>query len=97
MPELTCEHCQRPIRIDEPFEQVPGVTVLHGTLIQHTACPPGPCASCGTVRPYAELQIANLGGEGEDDPDMLACTDVYACQVRAGELDPDDVPPAARR
>lgn len=96
MSDLTCEQCQRPIRVDEPFEQVPGVTVPRGAFVQHTACPPGTCATCQSVRPYAELRIANLGGAGEDDPDLLACTDVIACQVRAGERDPDDVPQGAR-
>jgi hypothetical protein len=94
--DLICEQCQRTISIDEPFEQAPGITVPVGSLIQHKACPPGTCASCNTERPYAELRVANLGGEGEDDPDMLACIDVYACQVRAGEIDPDDVPGAGR-
>lgn len=92
MSDLTCEQCQRAIRVDEPFEPVPGVTVPVGSFVQHTACPPGTCATCHTVRPYAELRIANLGGEGEDDPDLLACRNVFACQVRSGERDPDDVP-----
>lgn len=95
---LTCEQCQRTIHIDEPFESEPGVTVLNGNLIRHTACPPGTCASCRTERPYAELTRIELAdGEIDDDPDLLACADVYACQVRAGELDPDDVPPMERR
>jgi hypothetical protein len=97
MDDLTCERCQRTIRIDQPFEQVPGVTVAVGTLIQHTDCPPGRCASCNTEMPYADLTRIELAdGEIDDDPDLLACANVYQCQVRAGELDPDDVPLEAR-
>jgi histone acetyltransferase (RNA polymerase elongator complex component) len=77
--------------LDQPFEQVPGVTVAAGTVVKHTTCPTGRCASCNTDQPYAHLvQVPEM-----DDPDMLACADVYACQVRAGELDPDDVPGGA--
>lgn len=86
MDVLTCFNCDRPIRDSEGFKQVPGVTVARGTVIQHTACPSGTCASCGTERPYVELSpVPEI-----DDPDMLSCDDVRACQVRAGELDPDD-------
>lgn len=89
---LTCFTCDRTIRIDEPFRQVPGVTVARGTVVQHTVCPPGTCASCNTVQPYADLvQVPEM-----DDPDILACANVYACQVRAGELDPGDVPGGSR-
>lgn len=92
MDDLTCEQCQRTIQIDEPFVSVPGVTILNGNLIQHTTCPPGRCASCNTDQPYTELvQVPEM-----DDPDMLACANVYGCQVRAGELDPDDVPAGYR-
>jgi hypothetical protein len=95
---MDCERCQRPITDQWAAEEVPGVTVPGGELLQHITCPPGTCASCNTERPYAELtRIELVNGEIDDDPDLLACADVYACQVRAGELDPDDVPPVERR
>jgi hypothetical protein len=91
MPDLACFNCDRMIAIDQPFSQADGVTVATGTLVKHTTCPPGRCASCGAERPYVELdQVPEM-----DDPDMLACSNVYACQVRAGEIDADDVPRAA--
>lgn len=97
MDDLTCEQCQRTIRVDEPFRQVPGVTAPKGAMVQHKKCPPGTCASCSTEMPYADLTRIELAdGEIDADPDLLACANVYQCQVRAGEIDPDDVPQAAR-
>jgi hypothetical protein len=89
---IICERCQRPIADQWSAEEVSGVTVPGGALLQHITCPPGTCASCGDERPYAELRVADLGGAGEDIPDLFACTNVVACQIRAGERDPDDLP-----
>lgn len=93
---MICERCQRPIADLFAAEPVPGVTVPGTELQQHITCPPGTCDNCGSERPYAELRVADLGGEGEDIPDLFACTDVVACQIRAGERDPDDIPQGYR-
>lgn len=47
----------------------------------------GRCQNCKTDLPRGELRMANLGGPANDDPDLLACVDVRACQARAGEID----------
>ncbi len=65
---LACFNCDRTISLDEPFEQVPGVTIAAGTLIQHTTCPPAPCDHCGVVRPYVDLTRIDLG-----DVNVLTC------------------------
>lgn len=51
----------------------------------------GWCGNCKTDLPRGELRMADLGGPAHDDPDRLTCLDVRACQVRAGELDPDEL------
>lgn len=86
---LTCEHCQR--TISDAF-------VTDSEVRRHAICPPGTCASCKAEIPYADLTRIELAdGEIDPDPDLLACTNVYACQVRAGEIDPDDVPRTVQR
>jgi hypothetical protein len=84
---MDCERCQRPIA--DAF-------AADAEVRNHTTCPPGTCANCKTELPYAELRVADLGGEGEDIPDLFACTDVVTCQIRAGERDPDDLPQGDR-
>jgi hypothetical protein len=97
MSELICEQCQRPITDPWAAISVPGITVPGQDPQQHVTCPPGTCANCKTVMPYADLIRVELAdGELWDDPDMLVCANVPKCQVRAGELDPDDVPLDAR-
>lgn len=96
MDDLTCHTCERPISIDEPFERLPGVTTIRSALIRHVVCPPGRCASCNTDRRYAELKRVEFIDGELDDPDVLVCANVYACQVRSGEIDPEDVPQAER-
>lgn len=97
MDHQTCEQCQRPITDPWTATPVPGVTVPGKELQQHTTCPPGTCANCKTVMPYADLERVELAdGELWDDPDMLVCHNVYQCQVRLGERDPDDIPADAR-
>lgn len=86
--DLVCEQCQRPIA---------DVFATDTQVRKHTTCPPGRCANCRTELPYADLERVELAdGELWDDPDMLVCTDVVACQIRAGERDPDDVPQGYR-
>lgn len=84
MSQLACEHCQRPIA--DVFATDPEVR-------RHTLCPPGTCATCKTEMPYADLERVELfDGEIDPDPDLLVCHNVFQCQVRSGERDPDDVP-----
>lgn len=86
---MNCEHCQRPIA--DVFATDPEVR-------NHTTCPPGVCANCKTEMPYADLERVELAdGEIDPDPDLLVCSDVFRCQVRTGERDPDDVPATPRR
>jgi len=88
MDALTCEQCQRTIA--DAF-------ATDAEVRRHITCPPGTCATCKTEMPYADLERVELAdGEIDGDPDLLVCSDVYACQVRAGERDPDDVPADSR-
>jgi hypothetical protein len=50
----------------------------------------GHCQNCQTDLPRGELRMGNLGGPADDDPDLLVCLDVHACQVRAGEVGAED-------
>lgn len=90
---MDCERCQRPITDQWAAEDVHGVTVPNAELLQHITCPPGTCANCKSEMPYADLERVELAdGEIDDDPNLLVCADVFRCQVRTGERDPDDVP-----
>jgi hypothetical protein len=85
---MDCELCQRPIA---------DVFATDAEVRRHATCTPGTCASCKTEMPYADLERVELAdGEIDPDPDLLVCENVYQCQVRAGEIGPDDVPLAAR-
>lgn len=86
---MNCERCQRTIA--DVFATDPEVQ-------RHTTCPPGVCANCHTEMPYADLERVELAdGEIDPDPDLLVCSDVFRCQVRTGERDPDDIPAGPRR
>lgn len=86
---MDCEVCQRTIA--DVFATDAGVR-------RHATCPAGTCANCKTEMPYADLERVELAdGEIDPDPDLLVCSDVFQCQVRTGERDPDDVPTPLRR
>lgn len=53
----------------------------------------GTCRTCSHTWPRSELRLADLGGPGHDDPDVLVCRDVWRCQGTAGELPEDEWPP----
>jgi hypothetical protein len=94
---MSCERCQRTITDQWGAEEVPGITVPGTELLRHITCPPGKCASCKTEQPYVDLDRVELfDGEIDPDPDLLVCSDVVACQIRAGERDPDDLPQGYR-
>jgi len=81
---MHCERCQRTIA---------DVFATDAEVKKHATCPPGICASCKTEMPYADLERVELAdGEIDEDPDLLVCHNVAQCQVRSGEIDPDDVP-----
>jgi len=85
---MICEQCQRPIG---------DVFATDAEVRRHSTCPTGRCANCHTEMPYADLERVELAdGELDPDPDFLVCANVFQCQVRTGERDPDDIPQDAR-